>query len=754
MPTLDLSRALGLSLTVLLLASACGDDGTPANRGNSSPPTETPDPGPDPAPTATPGPVADIEVRGSVEQAYLFGAEPGMELALIDAQDVTVATGTADENGTLIYRDLAAGTYRVETPDGTSSVAFEVKTPDDVPDQSFYAAQEIGPGYGYLETRDGTLLAYNALLPGPPEDGPYPTLIEYSGYDPANPNAPQPSSLIATVLGYAVVGVNMRGTGCSGGTFQFFETLQTTDGYDAVEAIAAQPWVMDNEVGMIGLSYPGISQLFVAWRQPPSLISIAPLSVISDTGRGTLRPGGILNNGFAISWSEGRRNDAMVGGQGWSQRRLDEGDQVCIDNMLLRGQTPDILEIIDENEFYVPAVADPVSPATFVHNIQVPTYLAGAWQDEQTGGYFANMLDEFTGTDKKRFTLVNGAHTDPFGPLVFGRWMEFIDLYVGKKIPERGGTLGVIIDVLKNDIFRVESLPLEDERYAGVSTYEEALAQWESEPLVRVLFDNGAGDPTQPGAPFAGFEAEFAAWPIPEMEPTAWYLDAGGRLTDLPPSAADAADSYLYDPSLSQKTTLESGSPWEALPPYEWVYRDEDTFLAYTSDALEGDVVMAGSGSIDLYLASDASDTDIQVTLTEIRPDGVEYYIQNGWLRASRRALDEAVSTDIRPVATHLLEDASDLSSGGFDLVRVELFPFAHAFRAGSRIRIYVETPGGTRPEWQWEVREFDGQVVNTIARSAAMPSRVVLPVIPGIEIPTDYPPCPALRGQPCREAQ
>src|SRR5437762_2203164 len=74
---------------------------------------------------------------------------------------------------------------------------------------AFYRQQEIGPGYGYLETRDGTTLAINVILPGPPEDGPYPTVIEYSGYDPANPDSPQPSTLLASALGYAAVGVNM-----------------------------------------------------------------------------------------------------------------------------------------------------------------------------------------------------------------------------------------------------------------------------------------------------------------------------------------------------------------------------------------------------------------------------------------------------------------------------------------------------------------------------------------------------------------
>ena len=58
---------------------------------------------------------------------------------------------------------------------------------------------------------------------------------------------------------------------------------------------------------MVGLSYPGISQLFVAATQPPHLAAIAPLSVIADTGRGTLRPGGILNDGFAPSLARGSR---------------------------------------------------------------------------------------------------------------------------------------------------------------------------------------------------------------------------------------------------------------------------------------------------------------------------------------------------------------------------------------------------------------------------------------------------------------
>ena len=97
----------------------------------------------------------------------------------------------------------------------------------------------------------------------------------------------------------------MRGTGCSGGAFDYFERLQALDGYDVIETVARQPWALNHRVGMLGISYGGISQLFVAATRPPSLAAIAPLSVIDSTLT-TLYPGGILNTGFALSWAEDR----------------------------------------------------------------------------------------------------------------------------------------------------------------------------------------------------------------------------------------------------------------------------------------------------------------------------------------------------------------------------------------------------------------------------------------------------------------
>ena len=100
---------------------------------------------------------------------------------------------------------------------------------------------------------------------------------------PTRPAARARSRRSPTLLGYAVVDVNMRGTGCSGGAFDYFEPLQGLDGYDVIETVARQPWVLHHKVGMMGISYGGISQLFVAATRPPSLAAITPLSVIDNT---------------------------------------------------------------------------------------------------------------------------------------------------------------------------------------------------------------------------------------------------------------------------------------------------------------------------------------------------------------------------------------------------------------------------------------------------------------------------------------
>jgi predicted acyl esterase len=203
---------------------------------------------------------------------------------------------------------------------------------------------------------------------------------------------------------------------------------------------------------------------------------------------------------------------------------------------------------------------------------------------------------------------------------------------------------------------------------------------------------------------------------------------------------------YTALPDAAPATFYEGTSDdiWSVDVDFDWQEGDAGTFAAYATAPLDEDTVVIGSGSVDLWIESSTGDADLEVTISELRPDGQEVYVQSGWLRASHRALDEDESTELRPVHTHLEADAAPLPDGQPELVRVELFPFAHAFRAGSRIRLTVDAPGGNRPVWEFDTIS-DGETV-TIDRGS-----LVLPVVPGIDVPPAYPACGALRGQPCR---
>ena len=62
-------------------------------------------------------------------------------------------------------------------------------------------------------------------------------------------------------------------------------------------------------------------------------------------------------------------------------------------NQKLRLQTLDPIEFTRSNPFYVPSLMDQRSPINWVGKIEVPTFLSCSWQDEQTGGDFASMLE-------------------------------------------------------------------------------------------------------------------------------------------------------------------------------------------------------------------------------------------------------------------------------------------------------------------------------------------------------------------------
>jgi uncharacterized protein len=732
---------------------------------------------------------------GSAKQVYVTGLAPNAAAALVTSGGKTLYTQNADSLGGLLFRNVPPATgYRVRrVSDGFVSAALTVHSEAAAPwDPEIYNQPITENGYTYLTTRDGTQLAIDVHPPtspagepglppgttlpsGPDYTPPYPTLIEYSGYGYADPAGPANGiAVLANLMGFAVVDVNMRGTGCSGGAFDFFEPLQSLDGYDVIETIAHQPWVRDHKVGMMGISYGAISQLFTAQLQPPDLEAISPLSTIDATAS-TLYPGGILNTGFAVAWAQQRQAEAQPAGpnsgQPYAYKQIQNGDTTCAANQVLHGEAADLNAKIAANSHYVPAVADPLDPVTFVKNINVPVFMSCQWEDEQTGGHCPELVSHFTGTTQKWFTFTNGTHVDSLDPATYNRWYDFLELFVAHQAPIENiavtDAAAPVIYQTAMGLPQTDVVTLPPDPIQLLPTYDTALAAFEQLPSVRVLFDSGAGQsPTltaQPGDPYPGFEQSFSSFPIPGTIARTWYLGAGGALSDVAPAlggnnsfTANASALPLTDfgPNTGTGGLWGNASEWQ----WNWQQNPAGTAVSYVSAPLPTNTTVIGGGAVDLWVKSSTPDVDLQATVSEVRPDGNETFVQNGWLRASERKLStdsnnmfKQPSTALQPIPTFTAADASPMPSGKFVKVVIPLYFQGHAYRAGSRIRVTIAAPNGTQPVWSFGQTVPTGTANVSIAFSPTMPSSLVLPVVPGVSVPTALPACPSLRNEPCR---
>jgi hypothetical protein len=730
---------------------------------------------------------------GSAEQVYVTGLAANAQMALLKPNGRKLYTQTADSLGGLLFRNVPpASGYRVRlTPNGAESGPITVHSDAAAPwDPSIYNQTIPDNGYGYLTTRDGTKLAIDVhpppapagVLPGitlPVGDyaPPYPTLIEYSGYGYADPSGPDSGiAAVANLMGFAVVDVSMRGTGCSGGAFDYFEALQNLDGYDAIETIAHQPWVLGHKVGMMGISYGAISQLFTAQLDPPDLEAISPLSTIDATAT-TLYPGGILNTGFAVAWAEQRQQQAQPAGpnnntQPYAWKQIQKGDQTCKQNQALHGEASNLLNKIKANSHYIPSTADSLDPITFVNKINVPVFMACQWEDEQTGGHCADLAQHFTGTAHKWFTFTNGAHVDSLDPYTVDRWFDFLELFVAHQAPLVNS---IVLKASAPLVYQTalgtpssDSITLPSDPIQSMLTYSDALKAFEALPSIRVLFDNGAGASptggTTLGNPYPAFERSFSSFPIPGTTARYWYFAKGSALA-AQPSARNAINRFTWNPHALPANDFGSNtgggglwgnaSQWS----YAWQQNPPGTAVSYVSSPLTSNTTVIGGGAVHVWVRTAAKSVDLQATVSEVRPDGNETFVQNGWIRTDERKLATRAndlfkqpSTLLEPIPSETAAAVKAMPKNKFVEVVIPLYYEGHVYRAGSRIRVTISAPNGTQPIWSFAQTSPRNTTRVSVEFSTRTPSSLILPVVPGVSVPTGLPPCPSLRNEPCRK--
>ena len=122
-------------------------------------------------------------------------------------------------------------------------------------------------------------------------------------------------------------------------------------------------------------------------------------------------------------------------------------------------------------------------------------FLVGQFQDEQTGGHFAESArSTLNGNPNVWITLQNGVHADSLGPSTITRWAEFLNLYVADEIPVvppsviglSGALYKYLADARRPRRSRSRASP-------AITDVAAAKAEFKKDPRVRLLMDNGGG---------------------------------------------------------------------------------------------------------------------------------------------------------------------------------------------------------------------------------------------------------------------
>lgn len=206
---------------------------------------------------------------------------------------------------------------------------------------------------------------------------------------------------------------------------------------------------------------------------------------------------------------------------------------------------------------------------------------------------------------------------------------------------------------------------------------------------------------------------DLASWP-PDAVPQRWHLQADHRLHPDSPAESEP-DGYTYDPA---QPTPSVGGPLLARHkgrPDNRALEARLDVLIYTSAPLDRDLEVIGQVTADLFVRSSLEHTDFFARLCDVDPSGRSINICDALVRL----------TTGRPAP----------EPDGTIRVRIELWPTAHRFKQGHRLRLtvssgahprYARNPGTGEPlGTATDLRSADQRVYH----DPEHPSAVILPV-------------------------
>ncbi|MDE2006634.1 MAG: CocE/NonD family hydrolase [Rhodospirillales bacterium] len=590
--------------------------------------------------------------------------------------------------------------------------------------------------------RDGIRLA--ADLHRPAGAAKVPVILERTPYGRHLPSRseiteadPNPASRVALAqpfleAGYAVVYQDTRGRYGSEGKFVKY-LADGADGADTCAWLREQPWC-DGRIATMGLSYAAHTQAALGCLDPPGLAA-----QVLDCG------------GFADAWRSGiRQSGAFELKQAtWAWRNAIASPEAEAD--------PVLRAALEAEDIRAWALRLPwrAGHSPLRHHPGYEAYLLEQWRHGADGAFWGQlgirMADWYERYSRAAMIHLSSWY-DPYA-------LTAASNYVGLRRAGRGEqrlilgpwTHGDRSARIVGEVDFGAAAPIDswagDWRAFRLRFFEHVLRGAPfNEPRVRV-FVMGGGTGARTAAGHIDHGGEWLAaedWPIPGTRFESFHLHSDGRLDPAVPEAASAPVSFDFDPAHPVPTLGGAFSSLEPLavagafdqteragwfgcaPPFLPLAARPDV-LVFQTAPLARAVTIAGPIEAELFVATDAPDTDFTAKLIDVCPGtrddprGVTINLTDGILRL-RYAEDAAHPRLRRP--------------GEIARIRITLFPTANRFLPGHRIRLDISSSNFPKFDVNPNTGEKEGTsrrrriAVNTVFADAARPSRVILPVL------------------------
>ena len=479
----------------------------------------------------------------------------------------------------------------------------------------------------WIPMPDGTRLSARIWMPEDAGDDPVPGILELLPYRKSDGTALRDARNAPYFAGhgYAVVRVDIRGTGNSEGvSTDEYTAEELADGVACIAWIAAQEWCT-GKVGIMGISWGGFNGLQIAALRPPELHAVLTLCSTDDRYADDVHYwGGAMLADYQLPWAttmlayNARPPEPEVWGDGWLdewRRRLDA--------------TPPFIE---------PWVAHQRRDAYWKHGsvgedpsaIRCPVFAVSGWADAYRDAVF-RML---------------GSLSVPRRGLV-GPWS-----HAWPHFASPGPRVGFLKEAL-----RWWDRWLKDEPN-GV----------EDEPMLRTWIQE-AVPPKGSYDERPGRWAVESAWPSPNVTARPLYLGPSG-----------ASFAGPYDGTAELGPALEHGVYGGRSCSYGTSYdlavdqrADDALATCFDSAPLDGPLDVLGIAEAELEIASDRPQALVAVRICDVDPDGVSALITRGVLNLSHREGHE---------------HPEPLEPGRRYRVRFPLHAIGYRVPAGHRIRV------------------------------------------------------------------